>query len=360
MEQDPRKIKFENTSELPPTTKRFSATREAKPDSERGGEADQGGGKGLKRNKKVESNPRLVLAILALTVGATLVIWWTRRIPEAIRELSSPRIVEIMGDSKESKSKIAEERRIDWEKLKMEVGSQLKAAKGDYSVDVYDLASRKSIGIGENRPMTAASLIKLPVLISLYQQGEFGKINPDSKYVLEEADKRQGSGSMAYAKAGSSYTYRKMAELMGQQSDNTAFHVVTGRLGGEAIEKTITQAGLLNTSFKENETTAYDVATLLIKLYRGELLNRKNSDEILGFLTKTIYEDRIPTGVPTGVRVAHKVGTEVGVVSDGGIVYAKNPYVLVIMSKEASLAEAQKLLPEVSRVVWNYLGDIPK
>lgn len=357
MEQDQRKIKFENTSELPPTTKRFSATREVRPDQERGGEADKSRGKGIKKNTKVESNPKLVLAILTLTAGVTLVVWWTRRIPEAIRELSSPRVVEISGSSNESKSKSIVESKTDWAAMKNEIELVLKGARGEYTVYAYDLGSRQSLGINENRAMTAASLIKLPVLVSLYQSAESGKISLDSKYVLTETDKIQGSGSMAYAKAGTSYTYRKMAELMGQQSDNTAFHVLSGKLGGEEIEKTITQAGLPNTSFKENETTAYDVATLLIKLYRGELLNRKNSDEILGFLTKTIYEDRIPTGVPTGVRVAHKVGTEIGVVSDGGIVYAKSPYVLVIMSKEASLTEAQRLLPEVSRVVWGYLGD---
>ena len=177
----------------------------------------------------------------------------------------------------------------------------------------------------------------------------------DAKYVLVEADKVGGAGSMGSAKVGTTYTYRKMAELMGQQSDNTALHVVVKLLGKSKIEEVVSAMGMKNTSYAKNETTAFDMGMVLKKLYGGELLNKKNSVEILEFLTKTIFEDRIPTGVPTGVRVAHKIGTEVGVVSDAAIVYGEKPYVLVIMSEGASLEEAKGVLPEVSRVVWGYL-----
>jgi beta-lactamase class A len=73
-------------------------------------------------------------------------------------------------------------------------------------------------------------------------------------------------------------------------------------------------------------------------------------------LTGTIWEDRIPAGVPEGIRVSHKVGTEIGVLADAGIVFAPKPYVLVIMSKDVLEKEAKQALPEISRVIWGKWG----
>jgi len=56
------------------------------------------------------------------------------------------------------------------------------------------------------------------------------------------------------------------------------------------------------------------------------------------------------------VRVVHKFGSEAGVVNDCGIVEAKNPYVICVMSTDINDGEAQELLPKISRVVWEWLG----
>ena len=71
-------------------------------------------------------------------------------------------------------------------------------------------------------------------------------------------------------------------------------------------------------------------------------------------LTKTAFEDRLPAGLPRKVRVAHKIGTEIGSFSDAGIVFAERPFILVIMSKAARESEALKVLPEIAKVVWEF------
>ncbi|MCL5091106.1 MAG: class A beta-lactamase-related serine hydrolase, partial [Patescibacteria group bacterium] len=149
-----------------------------------------------------------------------------------------------------------------------------------------------------------------------------------------------------------SITYRRMAELMGQQSDNTAFNIISQTLGGEKIQKVIDNLGMRETSFAENETSAGDIGLLLEKIYRGQVLNQESREEILSFLTKTIWEDRIPAGVPADIRVAHKIGTEVGVISDAGIIYGEKPFVLVIMSEGVNEIEAKKALPDITKKIW--------
>jgi len=37
-------------------------------------------------------------------------------------------------------------------------------------------------------------------------------------------------------------------------------------------------------------------------------------------------------------------------------VEAKNPYVICIMSTEVNDGEAQELLPQISRVIWEWAG----
>jgi beta-lactamase class A len=73
-------------------------------------------------------------------------------------------------------------------------------------------------------------------------------------------------------------------------------------------------------------------------------------------MTQTDFEERIPKGVPEGVRVAHKIGTEKQVIADGGIVYGKNSYILVILSDGVLETEALKALPEISGIVWEVVN----
>ena len=73
-------------------------------------------------------------------------------------------------------------------------------------------------------------------------------------------------------------------------------------------------------------------------------------------LTDTVLEDRITAGVPSNTRVIHKFGSEAEVVNDCGIVEAKNPYVICVLSTGVNDGEAMELLPKISRVVWEWLG----
>ncbi|NIT03871.1 hypothetical protein GTO10_02980 [Candidatus Saccharibacteria bacterium] len=100
--------------------------------------------------------------------------------------------------------------------------------------------------------------------------------------------------------------------------------------------------------------TPKEAGELFRKLHEGELINQENQEELLGFLTDTEFEDRIPQGVPEEVRVAHKIGTLAGVYSDAGIVYAEDSFVLVIMTKDAQEKEALEMLPQITRAVWDF------
>lgn len=241
----------------------------------------------------------------------------------------------------------------DFTKVKDDFVGETKNLSGVYGVYVYELDSDNSYGVNESEVYTAASLIKLPVFIALYQEAEEGSVNLDTKYTLKQADQVGGSGSLQ-SRIGSTYTYRELAGYMGRESDNTAYKVLKDIIGDEKINQVIAEIGMKKTSLEENETTPKDVGTLFKKLWNGELVETQSRDEILKFLTDTIYEDHLVKGIPEGIRVAHKYGREIHVVNDGGIVLTDKPYIVVIMSKGIVEKDADLVFPILSKIVFGF------
>lgn len=221
------------------------------------------------------------------------------------------------------------------------ITKMLEGRVGQYGIYSFDLNSNKEMGINENQKLTAASVAKLPLLIAYYQAVDKGRIDPETVYVLEEKDRVvYGSGSMQNSPAGTKFSYQEIADLTANQSDN---------MGAELLQK------FLKTTIPE-EMTPEEAGKLWVDLYQNKLISKNSKEKLFNSLTNTISEDRIPAGVPEGVRVIHKFGSEAGVVNDCGIVEAKNPYVICLLSTGVNDGEAQELLVKISRVVWEWLG----
>ncbi len=222
---------------------------------------------------------------------------------------------------------------------------------GIYSVYVYDLKTKEEFGFQDTEVMQAASLIKLPVMGLMYSQAEKGTLALTTRYTLRDEDKVAGSGSLYGRPAGTVFTYRQLAEFMGQQSDNTSFNVMRQVLTDTAVDNFAKQVGMINTSTDENQTTARDVGIFFRKLWNEQIVEEEYKDEILDYLTNTIYEDWIPATLPEGTEVAHKYGREVHVINDAGIVMGNNPYVLVVMTDGIVEKEAGTAIPEIVKLV---------
>lgn len=223
---------------------------------------------------------------------------------------------------------------------------------GVYGLYVVDLKSHYSYGVNEVEGFQAASLIKLPVMVAMYLEAEAGNVDLDTKYSLKETDKLDGAGSLRQKPQGYEITYRNLIRLMGKESDNTAFNIVSGLLGEEKMDSTIESLGMVDTDLGENLTTARDIGILFEGVWRDNVLNPENKDEFFGFLTDTLYESLIPEGVPEDVVVAHKYGSVPHVLNDAGVVFSNEPFVLVLVSKGIIEDEANKVISEIARVVY--------
>jgi len=317
-----------------------------------------------RRSRKIigEEGSRKQTAIgLAVTIALGLIFymptelksWQKFNNPETITILKpvgdEPDVSEIVGFKVEIKVK---------EDAEEVIKKMIKGLVGNYGVWVERLRDESGWGINEGVVFSAASVTKLPVLVAYYQAVDEGSLDPEEVYILKEKDRLEyGSGSMQSQPGGKEYVYREVARLVANQSDNMGEKIMIGWLGGEGkIDGLIRSWGLSQTSVKKNETTPGETGELLKLVYEGELIAKESREELFKNLTETVLEDRIPAGVPTGVKVVHKFGSEEGIVNDCGIVYGDEVYGICVLTTGVNDGEAQEVLPKISRVVWEWAG----
>jgi len=222
---------------------------------------------------------------------------------------------------------------------------------GIYGFSATNLHTGEKFGLHEDEVFQAASLIKLPMMSFMFEESEEKRLNLEGEHTLQEEDKVAGSGSLYYEDVGKVVTNRKLIELMGKQSDNTAFNIAINILGETELVDYIAEIGMRNTNYAKNETTTRDIANLFEKLWEGRLVKQENRDDLFDYLTDTIYENHLAAGIKDGIKVSHKYGRELHVVNDAGIVFSSKPYVVVIMSKGVVESEADEIFPRLTKII---------
>jgi beta-lactamase class A len=230
--------------------------------------------------------------------------------------------------------------------------------QGTYGWLVKSLDSEREYGVKLEDLFTAASINKLPIVAYYLKQTEIGELSLSDTYKLSDEDIEEGSGTLQYQKKGSYYSYDELLHFIGKYSDNTATNVLVAKLGKEKIQEFINDLGMENTKIEENKTTTKDMALLLSLIYRDEFFeNKRTRDYFFDLFINTDFETRIPAGVPDGVLVSHKIWNQIQVWSDCGIIFGSHPYVLCVLTDGIKEEEAKIVLPEISRLVWEFEKD---
>lgn len=247
------------------------------------------------------------------------------------------------------------------EQLKENVEKITKGKIGSYSVYYKNLETGEFFGIDENQIQTGASVNKLPIIAALYFLDRKNKLSLDDKITIQKEDVQDyGTGSIRYQKMPQVYSLRNLAKLALKQSDNTAAHVLSLRIGEENVQKLVDSWGMKQTSMVDNKTTAYDMGVLFEKIYKGEIANPANTKELLEFMTDTEFEDRLTKGLPSGVKIYHKTGDGEGFVHDLGIIETeKGTYFLGVMTSDIGDQEEQtkNAIAEISKKVFESINN---
>jgi len=242
------------------------------------------------------------------------------------------------------------------ENLNNEMQDELSKISGAYGVYIKRLDNGTEYNFNSEKSFTAASLSKLFLTGAYYNAAENDPELMINEVTLEDQDKVEGNGSLYSDPTGSSYKPQDLIEKMLKESDNTAFAMMTRNLGINRVTDFINNYGFGQTDFINNTTSPKDVGVFLEKLYKQEIMGKDYTNEMIGFMQNTSFEDRLPYYLP-GVKIAHKIGSWDGAYSDAGIVYGKKgDYIIVVMTDGADYTEAVNAMRKLSQVVYNYFN----
>lgn len=229
----------------------------------------------------------------------------------------------------------------------------------NYSVYVKDFNSDFVMGINETVIFTAASVNKVPIITALYYYAGKGEIDLDKQVTIQAADIQDfGTGSIRYDPPGSTYSIKTLAKLAVEQSDNTAAYVLGNyTVGLEKVQALMNQWGLTQTDMENNKTSNRDIAVLFEKMYKGGITNAASTQEMLAFFKDTDFEDRLPALLPKNTSVYHKIGNEIAIMHDAGIVTdGKTTYYIGVLTSDITdEEETAKIIAEISKITYEYL-----
>ncbi len=255
--------------------------------------------------------------------------------------------------------------------LQAEIERELATLDGNSACIVIRLeeaSPRELVSISPERRFPAASLAKVPILVEVARQVEFGMLAWDTRYTISADTYATSSDVLANLSTDLHPTLHDLAHLMITVSDNTASNVLLDIVGMEAVNVTMHQLGLYDTRIErhfidfaarqagqENWTTAGDMA-LLFSFFCADVLPGRN--EMLNMLLQQNDNTSIPAYWNEEVPYAHKTGELAGILHDVGILNppypqpaTQLPLVIVVMT------EGQKDVP-LTRFTMSRIGRI--
>lgn len=229
-----------------------------------------------------------------------------------------------------------------------------------------DLDNGAYVSVQGETVFSAASTIKIPVLIAFFQDVDAGKIRLDEMLAMKKELIASGSGDMQYQKPDTQFTALQTATKMSVISDNTATNMIIERLGGkEALNQRFREWGLTSTVINnslpdlegKNTSSPKDLAHLLAKVNQGELVSLVSRDRILRIMQDTRTQTLLPQGLEKDAIIAHKTGDIGSVLGDAGIIdmpSGKRYIGSVFVKRPHNDYSARTLIQEISRTVYQH------
>jgi len=242
--------------------------------------------------------------------------------------------------------------------LRTEIHKIIDPYKDSFALYFEYLPTGTSIGINEDSEFTPASLLKVPVVMAYYYKKERLGLIMAPMVTLTPSELNTRFGDFYKKGAGQSVSLDEAAKLAIEKSDNTASLVLADYISDDDYR--YVQEGLdipLDLKGKAPIITAQQYSSILKALYISSILNKDDSQEILDLLSHTDFHDMLPSGIPDGVTVAHKIGLiDEQIYNDCGIVYVpRRPYLLCMISQSDSTT-AKSRMKMVSKTIYDYVA----
>lgn len=250
--------------------------------------------------------------------------------------------------------------------------SQIKGLMTKYSslspgMFFLDMETGEYLDINGEKTFAAASTIKFPILVALFEEIDAGRVKPNETLVMRRDLITGGSGTMQYKKAGTRFNLMETATKMMTISDNTATNMMIDRLGGKnRLNQKFRSWGLQNTVIRNllgdfkgtNTTSPKDLVRLAALISKDKLLSARSNAQVMEIMINCKNRSLLPVGLGKGAVIAHKTGTLGRVLGDAGIIQTpsgKRYLAGILVARPFGDARARTFINQVSRLVYGYL-----
>src|SRR5438552_11971519 len=236
--------------------------------------------------------------------------------------------------------------------LDAQVRAETAQFKGKVSLFARNLDSGESYSLNGDERVPTASTIKIAVMSETFARVAEGRAKWTDELVLTKAARYGGSGVLPELADGLRLTFRDCVNLMMLVSDNTATNMVLDYLSTDAVNARMNSLGfkdtrimrrvggggeskegkeLDNKRFGLGATSPHEMAQILEKLDRGEIVGKAASKEMIDLMKREQVRFAIGRTIPN-VPMASKYGALDSLRSCVAIVYSKRGRIAIAIT----------------------------
>lgn len=264
-------------------------------------------------------------------------------------------------------------------KLEQQLRELLAPFQGQVGVYVYHLKQHREAGVNADQLFPTASMIKIPILLKIFDLIEQGELRQDSTFIYYRDTINypwKGADAIARFKEGEDITLGKLIAHMLTFSDNHASLWLQKLAGtGTAINAWLAAQGFTKTrvnsrtpgreasyeQFGWGQTTPREMARLMLMIYEGKAVSPRASEEMYRYLTRSYWDGTALSQIPPYVQTASKQGAVDSSRSEVVLVNAPHgDYVFCIITNHQQDISWHRdnagfsLIRRISALLWHY------
>lgn len=210
----------------------------------------------------------------------------------------------------------------------------IKDYKDNISIYYYNFDSKEEYYLNEDVYYLTASLKKIPQVMQVLDKVYNGDVSLDTKLEYQYADYADGTGILQFEEKIGSRTISELIELSMTESDNIAYNMLNRLCENSLLEYTNDMldedAMIIDNGY--TKLTAKHNFKILYKLYTNPD-NNPYYNIVIEHLKKTAFNDSLNKYLPEN-KVSHKIGSYFRSYHDSGIIFGKQTYILVVLTRD--------------------------
>ena len=242
--------------------------------------------------------------------------------------------------------------RADTAALRRVIDSIADAHLGVVGYSITNLETGEHLERRGDETFPTASLIKVPVLVTLFDLAEQKQLSLDDPVVLTELDKVGGAGQLQFLRTPLTLRLWDVAWLMSTLSDNTGTNLVLDRIKIRRVWQKMEALGLPHTKVHSGSmtriasvapdssakyglgvTTPNEMATLFALMAQGRAVSAAADSTMLWILRHNEDDSKLAR-FNYNVRLSHKTGDVDQARTDCGVFYLPARVATCVLTKD--------------------------